>query len=214
MSLSTVTTEVEGLLTPSSDDSTVVDDLDNNTLATAEQQDTTKPLLETNQVVGANPPPLPDSIPPQHAQKSIALPPHIIILYNDRTDSPTAWGRIGVANLGYHEFGRLVFDAFVLHPARAPRWTFSLFEKSDHSIFWETYNYLKADFFSKARFVPQFAVRSNYQGGLYEDLISLQSVGWREMIHNVVSIRVEYKMPEDYPGKRDLHRILTRSLRG
>ncbi|KAI0820056.1 hypothetical protein BC628DRAFT_1399331 [Trametes gibbosa] len=139
-----------------------------------------------------------------------ALLPHIIVTYDDQVQqSSTAWGRTGTAKLGYHGFAKMVFDAFILHPARAPRWEFSVFKSSDRSIFWKSYKFLQADFIARVKMRPRFATDSSGMGG--RDAISLQPVGWSEMVQNLVGIDIEYKVPEDYPGREKLLNILQRS---
>ncbi len=98
----------------------------------------------------------------------------------------------------------MVFDAFVLHPSRAPKWEFSPFVKSKRAIFWEAYNFLRADFVARVKFRPQWAGPSNRSDGSVEESVSLQPVGWNEMLRNLVMIQVEYQPPEEYPGKLEV----------
>ncbi|OJT06991.1 hypothetical protein TRAPUB_2192 [Trametes pubescens] len=105
----------------------------------------------------------------------------------------------------------MVFDGFVLHPSRAPKWEFSPFVKSKRAIFWEAYNFLRADFVARVKFRPQWAGPNNGSDGSVEESISLQPVGWEEMVRNLVMIQVEYQPPEEYPGKLEPLRILRKA---
>ncbi len=57
-------------------------------------------------------------------------------------------------------------------------------------------------------FIPQFAIPGSGEGR-GEETFSLQPVGWREMALQLVSIRVRYKVPEEYPGKADVSQACT-----
>ncbi|KAI0330964.1 hypothetical protein GY45DRAFT_1322877 [Cubamyces sp. BRFM 1775] len=160
-----------------------------------------------------------NSMPPPPAYYTVILPPQIIVAFNDHTDVQTAWGREGIARLGYHGFARAAFDAFVLHPSHAPRWSFSLFGKSEYSLFWEAYDFLREDFIARAKFVPEFAIQSGVGGSSVAacggraagGTIMLQPVGWEEVVRNLVSIRVVYSLPPEFPGKALLGKWLRRA---
>ncbi|KAH9859132.1 hypothetical protein C2E23DRAFT_801552 [Lenzites betulinus] len=97
-----------------------------------------------------------------------------------------------------------MFEAFVLHPSRAPRREFTWFKKSDRSCFREGFNFLQAHFVATVQMRPRFV--NDSEGG--NELLSLQPVGWAEMVHNIVSINMEYQVPEDYPYKETIIRII------
>lgn len=96
----------------------------------------------------------------------------------------------------------MVFDAFVLHPSCAPKWEFSPFVKSKRAIFMEAYNFLRADFVARVILKPQWAGHAS--DGSVEESVSLQPVGWQEMIQSIVKIQVDYQPPEVYPGKAEV----------
>ncbi|KAI0355765.1 hypothetical protein OH77DRAFT_1436824 [Trametes cingulata] len=133
------------------------------------------------------------------------LAPHIIVLY---AGHQSAWGRQGVAFKGYRRFAKLIFDAYILHPSRSPPREFRPFRKTDYSQFWKIYDYLKDDFLARARMIPRFAVASSTLDEAAEESLTLQSVGWHEMMQNIVSIRIEYTIPEEYPGKAWIQQFL------
>ncbi|KAH9895110.1 hypothetical protein C8Q73DRAFT_665398 [Cubamyces lactineus] len=206
------------LLTPCSDDPNVYNDL-------ASFSPVDHDLKESEQTLSRSAPSSGSSavdnlsVPPP-AYYTVILPPQIIVAYNDHTDIQTAWGREGIARLGYYGFAQAAFDAFVLHPSHAPRWSFSLFGKSEYSLFWETYDYLREDFVARAKFVPEFAVQSGASGGSMAcggpgrasaGTIILQPVGWAEVVRNLVSIRVVYSLPLEFPGKAQLGKWLRRA---
>lgn len=95
----------------------------------------------------------------------------------------------------------MVFDAFILHPSHAPKWAFSPFVKSQRAIFYEAYNFLRADFVARVKFRPQWVGQSDGSEGSVEESVSLQPVGWQEMMQCIVKIQVEYQPPEVYPNK-------------
>lgn len=99
------------------------------------------------------------------------------------------------------EFAKATFHMFILHSAKAPARKLRLFNKSDRAIFMQVYNYLRADYLSRARFRPRFASSDSDR---HDEEYFLQSLGWREMVLSVVSIRVDYKVPEAYPGKEEV----------
>lgn len=98
----------------------------------------------------------------------------------------------------------MVFDTFVLHPSRAPKWEFSPFVKSKRAIFYKAYNFLRADFVARVKFRPQWVGQSDGSEGSVEESVSLQPVGWQEMMQRIVKIQVEYQPPEVYPGKPEV----------
>lgn len=95
----------------------------------------------------------------------------------------------------------MVFDTFILHPSRAPKWAFSPFVKSQRAIFYEAYNFLQADFAARVKFRPQWAGQGDGSEGPVEESVMLQPVGWQEMMQKIVKIQVEYQPPEVYPNK-------------
>ncbi|KAI0369646.1 hypothetical protein BV20DRAFT_1044306 [Pilatotrama ljubarskyi] len=192
--------EERPLMTPTSDDTTVMGDPEG--------------CIEgvPNGCAGPDTAPIhsPTAPKPRHAMHvgRPVLAPHVVILFGDRPERQSAWGRQGVARMGYHAFAKMLFDAYILHPSYSPPWEFRPFQDSDYKFFKETYNLLKNDFVAKVRMVPHFAVPSSASDGWDEDSLFLQVVGWNEMIQNTVSIHVKYAPPEDYPGKYRLQQLL------
>ncbi|KAI0665881.1 hypothetical protein C8Q78DRAFT_1061982 [Trametes maxima] len=136
------------------------------------------------------------------------LVPHIIVSWKGLPNTQAACGRRGVAQVGYHLFMKVMFDTFIFHPSRAPRRRFRPFQKSERRIFMETYRYLKQHFLAKARLVPQFLVQGRGSEDCGEsETIFLQPMGWFEMISNVVSIRIDYELPNEFPGKANLPKL-------
>lgn len=101
-------------------------------------------------------------------------------------------------------FVKKAFDTLILHPSEAPPRNWSLFKRSDRAIWRKAYKYLRADFLCRAKLRPRFAIPANGLGGRGEDAFILQSVGWRDMALQLSSIRVEYNLPDEFPGKADV----------
>lgn len=101
-------------------------------------------------------------------------------------------------------FVKKAFDTLILHPSEAPPRNWSLFKRSDRAIWRKAYKYLRADFLCRAKFRPRFAIPANSLGERGEDVFVLQPVGWRDMALQLRSIRVEYNLPDEYPGKADV----------
>ncbi|KAI0645992.1 hypothetical protein C8Q79DRAFT_967297 [Trametes meyenii] len=142
------------------------------------------------------------------AKRTDILTPHIIVLWKGLPNAQAACGRRGVAQIGYHLFMKIMFDTFILHPSKAPRRKFRPFRKSERNIFMETYNYLKQHFLANARLVPQFFVKGSGLDVCGESgTVFLQPMGWFEMINNVVSIRIDYELPSEFPGKENLPKL-------
>ncbi|KAH9892449.1 hypothetical protein C8Q73DRAFT_698059 [Cubamyces lactineus] len=152
---------------------------------------------------------IPRTLPPP-SQKARA-PAHIIVTFAGRSDK-TAWGKIGLARIGYHNFAKSLFHAYILHPSRAPPRKFSPFKPSKRSRFRETYRFLRDDFVARANLVPQFVGSPQSsgsdssvppEGNEGNEAITLQPVGWAEMIHELVGITVRYNIPDQYPWKEE-----------
>ncbi|KAI0329678.1 hypothetical protein GY45DRAFT_1324641 [Cubamyces sp. BRFM 1775] len=148
--------------------------------------------------------------------KGSGLPAHMIVSLAG-SSKKSAWGREGVARIGYHNFARMLFDAYFLHPRRAPSRTFNPFTTSARSRFWETYHFLRNDFVARVKLVPQFiGDPDSGESGSKEPLdgsgnvqtVSLQPVGWAEMIREVITIIIEYRIPDEYPGKEQLRSLI------
>ncbi|KAL1942002.1 hypothetical protein VTO73DRAFT_6532 [Trametes versicolor] len=206
------TSESPKLMTPSLDDdtSTVYEDMEHEDSSpdVLEKQNATSQPLRAVTTDGTADTAIKHAPPPVQGPGPVTLSPHIIVVGGTITHSRTAWGRAGVAKLGYHQFARMVFDTFILHPSRAPKWAFSPFVKSQRAIFYEAYNFLQADFAARVKFRPQWAGQGDGSEGSVEESVMLQPVGWQEMMQKIVKIQVEYQPPEVYPNKVELLKIL------
>ncbi|KAI9061743.1 hypothetical protein FKP32DRAFT_1594272 [Trametes sanguinea] len=199
---------LDGLQTPCSDDVTVftaLEDYSPDTLSIPciGSKSVAKGIDNHIHSATSAPPPVP--LP-------IIIPPHVVVLYNNQTNVPTAWGREAIARLGYFGFAKAVFDAYILHPSDSPRWSFSLLDKSEYSLFWDAYHFLREDFTTRAKFIPQFAIMGGEllnHGGSPDNLV-MQPLGWEEMVRNVLSVRVVYTLPQDFPGKSQLQKRFPR----
>ncbi|KAL1942000.1 hypothetical protein VTO73DRAFT_6530 [Trametes versicolor] len=151
----------------------------------------------------------PASTPKTPSTKSttVKLTTGIIVVWNDQLEVQTLWGRVDVAMLSYKTFVKKAFDTLILHPSEAPPRNWSLFKRSDRAIWRKAYKYLRADFLCRAKLRPRFAIPANGLGGRGEDAFILQSVGWRAMALQLSSIRVEYNLPDEFPGKADFLRM-------
>lgn len=96
------------------------------------------------------------------------------------------------------------FDTLILNPSGAPPRELKLFGKSDRAAWQKAYKYLRSDFLHRAKFRPRFVIPGTGLGGRGEEALFLQPVGWSEQVAMLCSIRIEYNVPDEYPGKADV----------